>query len=52
MKKEVDTEDTKKCCHPLRRIAANLKPESQEEDAQVQQDVTYLPKKLWESFSP
>ncbi len=49
-KKAVDTEENKRCCHPLRRVAANLRPESPEEDAQVQQDVRYHPKELWESF--
>ncbi len=34
-KKAVDTEDNKKGHYPLRRIAANLRPDSQEQDAQV-----------------
>ncbi len=40
-KKAVDTEDNKRGCHSLRRVAANLKPESPEKDAKVQQDVRY-----------
>ncbi len=51
-KKGVDIEESKRSCHPLRRVAANLTPESPEGNAQVQQNVRYLPKELWESFSP
>ncbi len=51
-KKAIHREENKKGCHPVRRIASNLRTESQEEDVQVQQDVRYLPKELWESFSP
>ncbi len=51
-KKAVDTEDNKKSHHPLRRIEANLRPESQEQDAQVQQDVRVLPQELRESIIP
>ncbi len=33
--KAVDTEETKKSCCPLRRVSANLRSESPEEDAKV-----------------
>ncbi len=51
-KKAVDTEESKKGCCPLRRVAAKLRPESPEEDTQVQHNNMYLLKKLWESFNP
>ncbi len=50
--KAVYPEDNKRGCQPLRRVAANMRHEYPEEDAKVQQDVRYLPKELWESFSP
>ncbi len=49
-KKAVDTENNKRGHGPLRRVASNLRPKSPEENAEIQQDVRYLPKELMESF--
>ncbi len=51
-KKASGTKENRRGHPPFRRIAANLRPEFPEEYAKVQQDVRYLPKEIWESFSP
>ncbi len=50
-KKGVDTEESKRSCHPLRRIAAQHQHEEEGEE-QEQQNAKYLPQTLWESFTP
>ncbi len=51
-KKSVDNKENKKGHCPLRRIAAKMRPESQEQDERAQKDVRYLSKQLWESYNP